>query len=137
MVSATASTPSTVSSLQPEIEAAAENDVGVAQSLLPGLLNEPEGLARLVETVLNQILAAQMTEHLGASPYERTPERQGYRNGVRPRTLTTRVGPVTLQVPQTRDGSFSPEIFKRYPRSEQAFVLALMGWWSTASRPVK
>jgi len=33
---------------------------------------------------------------------------------------------VTLQVPQTRDGSFSPELFKRYQRSEQAFVLALM-----------
>ena len=33
---------------------------------------------------------------------------------------------MTLQVPQTRDGSFSPEIFKRYPRSEQTFVLALM-----------
>ncbi|EQD76789.1 transposase mutator type, partial [mine drainage metagenome] len=33
---------------------------------------------------------------------------------------------VTLQVPQTRDGSFSPELFKRDPRSEQAFVLALM-----------
>jgi transposase-like protein len=97
------------------------------------LLNEPEGRARRVETVLNPILAAQMTEHLGASPYER----QGDRHGVRPRTLSTRVGPVTLQVPQTRDGSFSPEIFKRYPRSEKAFVLALMGWWSTASRPVK
>ena len=33
---------------------------------------------------------------------------------------------MTLQVPQTRDGSFSPEMFKRYQRSEQAFVLALM-----------
>ncbi len=33
---------------------------------------------------------------------------------------------MTLRVPQTRDGSFSTEIFKRYPRSAQAFVLALM-----------
>ena len=33
---------------------------------------------------------------------------------------------MTLQVPQTRDGSFSTDIFKRYQRSEQAFVLALM-----------
>ena len=49
-----------------------------------------------------------------------------YRNGYRARQLYTRVGPVTLQVPQTRDGSFSTEIFKRYQRSEQAFVLALM-----------
>jgi transposase-like protein len=36
------------------------------------------------------------------------------------------VGPVTLLVPQTRDGTFSTDIFKRYQRSEQAFVLALM-----------
>ena len=93
---------------------------------MPGWLNEPECLARLIETILNQILQAQMTEHLGANPYERSPERQGDRNGTRPRTLYTRVGPVTLQAPQTRDGSFSPEIFKRDQRSEQAFVLALM-----------
>jgi len=33
---------------------------------------------------------------------------------------------VTLPAPQTRDGSFSTDIFKRYQRSEQAFVLALM-----------
>jgi transposase-like protein len=49
-----------------------------------------------------------------------------YRNGYRSRQLYTRVGPITLQVPQTRDGSFSTDIFKRYQRSEQAFVLALM-----------
>ena len=53
-------------------------------------------------------------------------ERQSYRNSYRDRQLFTRVGPVTLQVPQTRDRSFSTEIFKRYQRSEQAFVLALM-----------
>ena len=73
----------------------AEYDVSVAQDLLHGLLNEPEGLARRIETVLNPILAAPVTEPLGASPYERTPERQGDRHGVRPRTLDTRVGPVT------------------------------------------
>ena len=67
----------------------AEYDVSVAQDLLHGLLNEPGGLARQVETVLNPVLAAPMTDPLGASPYERTPERQGYRHGVRPRTLYT------------------------------------------------
>ncbi len=34
--------------------------------------------------------------------------------------------PLLLRVPQTRDGSFCPEIFQRYRRSEQAFVLSLM-----------
>ena len=101
-------------------------EVSVGRDLLPGLLNGQDGLAKLVEAVLNQILEAQVTEALGAERHERTEERAGYRNGTRARTLYTRVGPVTLQVPQTRDGSFSTDIFKRYQRSEQAFVLALM-----------
>jgi len=101
-------------------------EISVGSELLPGLLNGQDGLAKLVETVLNQILEAQVTETLGAGRHERSDERQGYRNGYRARTLYTRVGPVTLLVPQTRDGSFSTDIFKRYQRSEQAFVLALM-----------
>lgn len=104
----------------------ADYEISVSRDLLPGLLNGPEGLAKLVEAILNQVLEAQLTEHLGAGRHERTAERQGYRNGVRPRVLFTRVGPVTLMVPQTRDGSFSPEMFARYQRSEQALVLALM-----------
>lgn len=101
-------------------------DVSVGKDLLPGLLSGQDGLAKLVEAVLNQILEAQVTESLGADRHERSEERQGYRNGYRLRTLFTRVGPVTLQVPQTRDGSFSTDIFRRYQRSEQAFVVALM-----------
>ena len=42
----------------------------------------------------------------GAERHERTEEWAGYRNGYRPRTLYTRVGPVTLLVPQTREGAF-------------------------------
>ena len=81
---------------------------------------------QLVEEVLNQILEKQVTEALGAEKHERTEERAGYRNGYRERTLFSRVGPLNLRVPQTRDGSFSVEIFQRYQRSEQAFLLALM-----------
>lgn len=103
-----------------------EYDISVGKDLLPGLLSGQDGLAKLVEAVLNQVLEAQVTESLGADRHERSEDRQGYRNGYRPRTLYTRVGPVTLQVPQTRDGSFSTDIFRRYQRSEQAFVVALM-----------
>lgn len=104
----------------------AEYEINVGSELLPGLLNGRDGLAKLVETVLNQVLEAQVTESLGAQRHERSDDRAGYRNGYRTRMLYTRVGPVTLLVPQTRDGSFSTDIFKRYQRSEQAFVLALM-----------
>ncbi len=101
-------------------------EINVGSELLPGLLNGPNGLAKLVETVLNQILEAQVAELVGAQRHERSEERQGYRNGYRARTLYMRVRPVTLQVQQTRDGSFSTDIFKCYQRGEQAFVLALM-----------
>jgi len=83
-------------------------------------------LGRLVEAVVNQVLNAQVAEQLQAAPYERSEQRQGYRNGYKPRQFTTRVGALTLLVPQVRDGQFSTELFTRYQRSEQALVLTLM-----------
>ncbi|MGE5481781.1 MAG: transposase [Bacteroidota bacterium] len=35
------------------------------------------------------MLQTQVAEQLQAAPYERTPDRQGYRNGYRERKLTT------------------------------------------------
>jgi putative transposase len=107
-------------------EAMATYEVTLPSEQLSGLLTEDKGLQSLVETVLNQVLEAQVTEHLGAQRYERSAERKAYRNGSRLRTLTTRVGPLVLHVPQVRDGSFSPTLFARYQRSEQALILTLM-----------
>jgi putative transposase len=90
------------------------------------LFGENEQLRQLLEAVVNQVLEAQVGEHLQAEPYERTEERRGYRNGYKPRQFTTRVGTLALRVPQVRDGSFSPELFERYQRSEQALVCTLM-----------
>jgi putative transposase len=100
--------------------------VTVDADTLQQLLQRDEGVARVLEQILNQVLEVQVSEQLQATRYERTPERQGYRNGVRPRTLTTRVGTLELRVPQVRDGVFSTELFGRYQRSEQALLLALM-----------
>jgi len=53
--------------------------------------------------------------------------RKSHRTGVTPpRQLKTRVGTLTLQVPQDRDGTFSTQLFARYQRNEKALVLALM-----------
>ncbi|MGB9808970.1 MAG: IS256 family transposase [Caldanaerobacter sp.] len=85
-----------------------------------------EKLAKLLESVLNQILAAQATKQVKAEPYERTEERQDYRNGYYSRSLITRVGTLTLKVPRLRNGKFTTDLFNRYQRSEQALLLALM-----------
>ena len=45
-------------------------EVSVGTDLLPGLLNGQDGLAKLVEAVLNQVLEAQVTETLGATRHE-------------------------------------------------------------------
>ncbi len=84
------------------------------------------GVNKLLESVLNQVLKAQVTEQIRADHYERTEDRKAYRNGSYPHKFTTRVGTITLHVPRLRDGKFSTEMFSRYQRSEQAFVLAML-----------
>jgi transposase-like protein len=96
---------------------------GVAQALL---LDDPGFLRGIVERALQAILEEEMTAHLGAGRYERGEGRTGHRNGYKVRTVTTRVGALTLRVPQDRDGTFSTELFARYQRSEQALVATLM-----------
>lgn len=66
--------------------------ITIDQEQVKSLLQEDNGLAKLVEAVLNQILDADVTAYLGAKAYERTDTRRGYRNGHRPRLLHTRVG---------------------------------------------
>jgi putative transposase len=104
----------------------AQYQITVDDAILEGLFQRDGGVAKLVESVVNQILQAQVQEQLKAAPYERTEARRGYRNGTVTRTLTTRVGRLVLRVPGVRNGEFSTELFARYQRSEQAFLLALM-----------
>jgi transposase-like protein len=100
--------------------------VTLDEQTLQRLFRGDSQLAQLLESVLNQVLEAQVGEQVQAGRYERTEQRQGYRNGYKPRHLTTRVGALTLRVPQVRAGGFSPDLFARYQRSEQALILTLM-----------
>lgn len=84
-----------------------------------------DGMRRMVERVVQQVLEAEMTAFVGADSYEWTGERRGYRNGYKPRTLKTRVGELELMVPKDRDGQFQTELFECYQRSEKALVLAI------------
>lgn len=104
----------------------AQYNITLDSELLKELFLSTDGASKLMEQVLNQVLDAQATDQLKAAPYERTDDRQGYRNGMRDRPLTTRVGRITLRIPRLRSGAFSTELFSRYQRSEQALVLALM-----------
>ncbi len=99
----------------------------VAEEVAQGvLLDDPGFLHEIVERVVQELLEAQMTEHIGAAPYERGAGRTGHRNGYKPRALRSRVGTLNLLVPQDREGTFSTRLFARYQRNEKALVLALM-----------
>ena len=103
------------------------------------LLDDADFLREIVERVLQEVIEAQMTEHVGAAPHERTDTRKGHRNGHKPRTLRTRVGTLNLLVPQDREGTFSTRLFSRYQRNEKALVLALMEMYveGVSTRKVK
>ncbi len=53
-------------------------DAQMAQEVL---LDDPGFLEEIVERVLQELLEAQMSEHIGAAPYERSERRTGHRNG--------------------------------------------------------
>lgn len=64
-------------------------DINVSKELLPDFLSRQDGLAKLVEAALNQILEVQVSEALCAERHERSEDCTGYRNGHRARTLYT------------------------------------------------
>ena len=81
-----------------------------------------EGLRLLV----NEAMRIERQQALQARPYERTDTRQGYANGYKPKTLTSRIGPITFRVPQVRgDLDFYPSALEKGIRSEQALKLAM------------
>ena len=118
----------------------AEDHRRLAEEVAQGiLLDDPGFLKEILERVLQELLEAEMTEHIGAAPYERTEKRTGHRNGYKPRTLRTRVGTLNLLVPQDREGTFSTRLFSRYQRNVKALVLALMEMYveGVSTRKVK
>jgi transposase-like protein len=112
----------------------------LAEEVAQGILLDDAGfLKEIVERVIQELLETEMTEHVGAAPYERVVGRTGHRNGHKPRTLRTRVGTLNLMVPQDREGTFSTRLFARYQRNEKALVLALMEMYleGVSTRKVK
>jgi transposase-like protein len=101
-------------------------DMGLVKEIQKVLLDDADFLRILVQENLQKILIAEFEEKIQAAPYERTEERLGYRNGSYSRKIKTRVGTIEFDVIRDRDGIFSTELFKRYQRSEKAFVLSLI-----------
>src|SRR6202158_1033939 len=55
-----------------------------------------------VRVMTQALMELEVAQHLGAERYQRSPERQGERNGYRDRNWDTRVGTLELRVPRLR-----------------------------------
>lgn len=84
-----------------------------------------EGLPELIQIVINEAMKLERQKYLGVNPYERSPERQSQANGYKAKTVKTRVGEITFDVPQTRDSGFYPEALEKGLRSERALTMTL------------
>ncbi len=85
-----------------------------------------QGFAEGIRLLVNEAMARERSAALQAQPYERNDARKGQANGFKPKTLNTRIGPITFQVPQVRPGlEFYPSSLEKGVRSEQALKLAL------------
>ena len=96
----------------------------LAQELVSGrgargtALVGPGGLLTgLTKTVLETALEAELDEHLGYPKHAVEGNNSGNsRNGTRSKTVLTDVGPVEIEVPRDREGSFEPQIVSKRQR---------------------
>jgi putative transposase len=91
----------------------------------------PAAMASAFATIMNLAMQIERQQALKAESHQRTEERQGYANGFKSKTMRTRVGEVSLRIPQTRgyyddEGRpFYPKSLERGVRSERAMTLAV------------
>ncbi len=84
-------------------------------------------LAKMMLTkIFNQLMEKERDDYIKVDNYSRDDERQSSRNGYYEREYTTRIGRLELKVPRTRDGEFSPSLFERYQRNEQALISTML-----------
>jgi len=103
----------------------AKQDGDVLGQLLQEVFSDRDGAKRLLEYLLEQAMAAEVSAHVSAGRHERTDARRGHRNGYKPRTLKTRVGELALEVPQVRGCEpYHPSMFAKWQRSERALLVA-------------
>ncbi len=102
-----------------------EEELAIARELVRSArfrgvaMTGPGGMLKaLTKTVIETALDEEMTEHLGYDRHDPTGRGSGNsRNGTRSKTvLTDNVGPVSIEVPRDRDGSFDPVIVKKRQR---------------------
>jgi putative transposase len=89
----------------------------------PEDLTGPEWLLkRLTGALVERAMNAELTHHLGYEAGDKPPEEQGNRrNGTSSKTLRTEQGPMGVEVPRDREGTFEPQIVPKHQRHFNGF----------------
>ena len=90
------------------------------------LIDQEDGLKKLLTWFLNLVMQLEAMEQIDAEPYQRVDSRKAHRNGYKERSLKTRVGELKLKKPQFREISFETKVFDRYSRVEKALINAVI-----------
>jgi hypothetical protein len=115
-----------------------QGDFTLPQELLERIASEGfDILPQLIQIVINAAMQAERQQYLRAAPYQHSPERQGYANGFKPKTVKTRLGEITFDIPQVREGGFYPQALEKGLRSERALTLTLAEMYVQGYRPAK
>jgi len=116
---------------EPDMVRLAEELVTSASDRGIALTGEQGLLTQLTRQVLQAALDAEMSHHLGYDKHDRAGHGSGNsRNGSTPKTVTTEIGQVTVDVPRDRAGTFDPQIIPKYQRRLAGFdeaVISLYG----------
>ena len=76
----------------------------------------------LKKAIIERAMGAEMSHHLGYRPGEPRPAGQGnHRNGTTGKTVLTDDGPVRIEVPRDREGSFDPILIPKHERRFTGF----------------
>jgi len=91
------------------------------------LANGFDGMGEAMTVLLNEAMKIERSKFLRADPWERSEERNGHSNGFKDKTISTRLGKLSLLVPQVRgeNGGFYPSVLEKGLRSERALTVAM------------
>lgn len=86
---------------------------------------------RLKKALMERMLGAELTHHLGYPPGHPKPDdTTNHRNGRSEKHVLTDDGPIAVEIPRDRDGTFEPQLIPKHVRRLAGFddkVLALYG----------
>ena len=88
--------------------------------------DDGELMRRLLGTIMQELVEAEASAHIGALPHERTETRTTQRNGTREKTVTTTAGDLTVKIPKVRTGSFFPALLAPRRRIDVALHAVVM-----------